>query len=99
LVNAHAYLGFVYDYRSGFVRARAEYEEFLRIAPREHDLRDDVSERLKTLSGKPSFPSLTPQMNLSPTATPTIIPPTLTPAITATKPVTTPVSATPTAAK
>jgi Flp pilus assembly protein TadD len=99
LVDAHAYLGFVYDYRSDFVRARAEYEEFLRIAPRDHDLRDDVTERLKILSGKSSFPTLTPQMNPSPTATSPVIPPTFTPTIPTTKPMTTPVSTTPTAAK
>ncbi len=70
LVDAHAYLGFVYDYRSDFVRARAEYEEFLRIAPRDHDLRDDVMDRLKKLAGNPPYPTLTPQViTVTPTAT------------------------------
>jgi hypothetical protein len=69
LFEAHAYLGFVYDYRADFPRARAEYEEFLRVAPRDHDLRDDVSERLRKVSGSLAIQTLTPQPTL--TATPT----------------------------
>jgi hypothetical protein len=69
LFEAHAYLGFVYDYRADFPRARAEYEEFLRVAPRDHDLRDDVSERLKKVSGSANFPTLTPQPTVTPTST------------------------------
>ena len=96
LVEAHAYLGFVYDYRSDFVRARAEYEEFLRVAPHEHDLRDDVTERLKKLSGNGPYPTLTPLtfVSLTPTGSPT-----LTPTSPATKPVTTPLATSPTPAK
>jgi hypothetical protein len=75
LFEAHAYLGFVYDYRSDFPRARAEYEEFLRVAPRDHNLRDDVSERLKKISASAAIPTLTPQPTL--TSTPTKSAPTL----------------------
>jgi hypothetical protein len=63
--------------------ARAEYEEFLRIARRDHDLRDDVTERLKKIAGSGPFPTLTPQMNVS-TAPPAS--PTPSPTLTATKP-------------
>ncbi len=72
LNEAHAYLGFVYDYRADYVRARAEYEEFLRVAAREHALRAEIADRLKKLSGTAPYPTLTPQM----TATPSLNAPT-----------------------
>jgi hypothetical protein len=69
LVDAHAYLGFIYDYRLDFVRARAEYDEFLRIAPKDNPLRDDVEQRNKLQSRSQPPPTLTPFM--TPTSTPT----------------------------
>ena len=70
LVDAHAYLGFIYDYRLDFVRAKAEYDEFLRIAPKENSLRNEVDQRNKLLGGKAPPPTLTPFATPSATVTP-----------------------------
>ncbi len=47
LHEAHAYLGFAYDNTQDAVRARAEYQEFLRLAPADSPLRSKVEERIK----------------------------------------------------
>jgi len=70
LVDAHAYLGFIYDYRLDFVRARAEYDEFLRVAPKDNPLRDDVQERSRRLNGPQPPPTLTPFATPMPSPTP-----------------------------
>ncbi|MEP7198558.1 MAG: tetratricopeptide repeat protein [Chloroflexota bacterium] len=52
LVEAHAYLGFVHEARQDFVRARIEYEEFIRVgvAPSYTELRSQVTDALKRIS-------------------------------------------------
>lgn len=91
--EAHAYLGFIYDYRQDYVKARVEYEEYIRIAPQNAPLRNDVNERLKVISGRGSPPTLTPYSTAtsSPTLTPTekITPTLSTPTITGAPPTST----------
>ena len=70
LVEAHAYLGFIYDYRQDYVRAKAEYDEFLRIAPKDSPLRDNVDQRNKLIAGKSPAPTLTPFATPTVTVTP-----------------------------
>jgi Tfp pilus assembly protein PilF len=60
LNTAHAYLGYIYDRRDDYVKARVEYEEFLRVAPKDDPLRSDVQERLRQVYGPTPVPSLTP---------------------------------------
>jgi Tfp pilus assembly protein PilF len=99
LVDAHAYLGFIYDHRQDSAKAKAEYEEFLRLAPRENALLPSIRERLNQLTGRAPFPSLTPLITsiatntITPTITTTASPsilatltltPTATPSISAT---------------
>lgn len=59
LGDAHAYLGFVCEQRSDAVRARAQLDEYLRVAPKDALLRADVSDALKRLSN-PSRAGATP---------------------------------------
>ncbi len=60
LSDAHAFLGFVYDSRDDFVRARAEYEEYLRVAAKDSPYRSLVQQRLGQFNGKPPYPTLAP---------------------------------------
>jgi tetratricopeptide (TPR) repeat protein len=54
LSDAHAYLGLVYAGQKDAVRARAEFDEFLRVAPTDSDLRGPVTTAIKQL------PNVTP---------------------------------------
>jgi hypothetical protein len=55
LNEAHAFLGFAYDDSQDSVRARAEYGEFLRVAPIDSPLRSQVEERFsRHLSPSPA---------------------------------------------
>jgi hypothetical protein len=47
LDEAHAYLGFAYEDSQDAVRARAEFEEYLRVAPADAPLRTQVEQRLR----------------------------------------------------
>lgn len=92
LHGAHAYLGWIYDYRSDKAKAIAEYDVFLKSAPRDDPWRNDISDRIKQLTGKEPAPTLTPIGNptatatvlISATATPTPRPVTATPTLSAT---------------
>jgi len=87
LVDAHAYLAFVYDQQQDYARARAEYEEFARVAPKDNPLYQQVRERVIQLSGKGSIPTATvvnANLTPSPTASATLTN-TATPTITATQ--------------
>jgi hypothetical protein len=63
LDEAHAYLGFAYEDSQDAVRARAEYEEYLRVTPVDSPLRGQVEQRLRR--------------NVAPTGAPTPRPTTL----------------------
>jgi hypothetical protein len=67
LNEAHAYLGFAYDDTQDSVRARAEYEEYLRVAPSDFPLRAQVETRLQANRA----PSPTAGPTLRSTAPPT----------------------------
>lgn len=66
LDEAHAYLGFAYDDTQDTVRARAEYEEYLRVAPADSPLRSQVQERFRR--------NVVPVATASPSARPTSLP-------------------------
>lgn len=72
LFAAHAYLGWIYDYRQDKARAVAEYDVFLKAAPRDDPLRPDISDRMKQLINTSIAPTLTPNATPAATATPTI---------------------------
>jgi hypothetical protein len=67
LNEAHAYLGFAYESSQDAVRARAEYEEFLRVSPADSPLRSQVEQR----SRRNVLPSDTPLSSARPTITTT----------------------------
>jgi hypothetical protein len=66
LNEAHAYLGFAYEDSQDTVRARAEYEEYLRVAPADSPLRSQVEQRFRR--------NIVPTGTPSPSARPTILP-------------------------
>ncbi len=96
--EAHAYLGFIYDYRQDYVKARLEYEQYLKTAAQNAPLRVDVTERSRALSARAAPPTLTPLISATPTATLTGAPPTSTntPGATPSVTITIPASVTPT---
>jgi len=81
LHDAHAYLGWIYDYRQDKAKAIAEYDVFLKAAPRDDPLRPEILDRERQLTSSTPAPTLTPiggtpasspTTRLSPTATPTL---------------------------
>lgn len=58
--DAHAYLGWIYDYHQDKARAIAEYDVFLKAAPRDDPLRPDIADRMKQLTSGGIAPTLTP---------------------------------------
>lgn len=98
LVDAHAYLAYLYDQQQDYPRARAEYEEFSRNAPKDSPLIASIRERVNQLSSRNSIPTATPlltgvpTLSLTQTLTPTL---TQTPTLTATQTLTPTRTATP----
>lgn len=60
LYAAHAYLGWIYDYRQDKAKAIAEYDVFLKAAPRDDPWRADITERERQISSSTPAPTLTP---------------------------------------
>lgn len=61
LHDAHAFLGWVYDYRQDKAKAIAEYDAFLKAAPRDDPYRPDIADRQKQLTSGTAVPTLTPR--------------------------------------
>ncbi len=59
LVDAHAYLGLSYEQLGDNVRAMAEYEEYLRVAPKDAAMRPTIVDALKRVSAL-TIPASTP---------------------------------------
>ena len=86
LQDAHAYLGWIYDYRQDKAKAIAEYDVFLKAAPRDDPFRPDIADRMKQLTTNAPAPTLTPIGNppALPTATTIATPTPARPTLTAT---------------